>query len=153
MRNRKNFSLTLLRAKTIKSAEKNEGYAMLSFLFNIPSSSSTTYSPKGPVCAPQVVKTAEKVDSVGKIFTREEIAKHATKNDAWIIIRWNVYNVSTFKHPGGPTFVSRYWGKDATAGFEAFHGDKAIEILNREYFIGNVATSVSGKLYSARLGS
>lgn len=51
-----------------------------------------------------------------KTFTREEVAKHSSENDCWIIIDSAVYDVTKFAdmHPGGAKLLLEYGGKDAT---------------------------------------
>jgi cytochrome b involved in lipid metabolism len=41
-----------------------------------------------------------------KTYTREEIAKHNTEHDLWIVINNMVYDVTKFQkvHPGGKGF-------------------------------------------------
>lgn len=50
------------------------------------------------------------------LITWEEVAKHNTKNDCWIVVNNIVYNVSNFrkKHPGGSKILEFYAGQDAT---------------------------------------
>ena len=57
--------------------------------------------------------------SEGKIITREEAGRHASKTDCWIVIDNNVYDVSTFldDHPGGPETIIALAGQDATAQY------------------------------------
>ena len=52
-------------------------------------------------------------------LTLEEVAKHATGADCWMVIDGNVYDVTSFveAHPGGPAIVGGC-GKDAS---ELFH--------------------------------
>lgn len=54
------------------------------------------------------------------LYTLEEISKHNSKNDCWMVIDNNVYNVSSFvdKHPGGDKILQGC-GKDATEMFNA----------------------------------
>jgi len=56
-----------------------------------------------------------------KFFTPEEIAKHNTKTDCWIIVANRVYDVTSFlkSHPGGVDAILKYAGgvKDATKAF------------------------------------
>lgn len=39
---------------------------------------------------------------MSRYISREEVAKHATKQDCWVILHGNVYNMTPFldKHPG-----------------------------------------------------
>lgn len=56
-------------------------------------------------------------DSVVKnVITWDEVAKHNTRNDCWIVVNSIVYNLSTFrkKHPGGSKILEFYAGQDAT---------------------------------------
>jgi len=46
----------------------------------------------------------------------EDIKKHNTKTDAWIVIDGSIYDISNWakKHPGGRKIISNYAGEDAT---------------------------------------
>jgi salicylate hydroxylase len=59
--------------------------------------------------------------------TRDELARHATFEDCWIVIRGKVYDFTEWKdrHPGGPFVARMYAGKDATAEFGDFHSPLA----------------------------
>ncbi len=66
-------------------------------------------------------------------YTLADVAKHATKDDCWMAIKGNVYDVtpvtSSGKHPGGPVILQGC-GKDATKGFterggKGEHSEKA----------------------------
>lgn len=71
------------------------------------------------------------------IFTLEEVAKHNTKSDCYIIIDNNVYDMSDFKHPGGP-IIFNYAGKDATVIFKEMHNPRIIKKFKRN-IIGTIA--------------
>ncbi|KAI0087286.1 acyl-CoA dehydrogenase/oxidase [Irpex rosettiformis] len=70
-----------------------------------------------------------------KYYTREEVAKHNSPEDLWIIIDAKVYNVSRFKdmHPGGTAvFLEEdVRGQDAT---EAFFGLHLYEVLEKPQY-------------------
>ncbi|KAI8625098.1 cytochrome b5-like heme/steroid binding domain-containing protein [Xylariaceae sp. FL1651] len=55
-----------------------------------------------------------------KAFTTEEVSKHNTQNNMWLIIDNEVYDVTKFQetHPGGTKGVA---GKDATKKFDKYH--------------------------------
>jgi len=57
-------------------------------------------------------------------LTREEVAKHNTTEDQWIIVEDKVYDISKWylKHPGGKV-ITFYRGEDATEPMRAFHPD------------------------------
>ncbi|KAL1934649.1 hypothetical protein VTP01DRAFT_6831 [Rhizomucor pusillus] len=74
------------------------------------------------------------------VYTLDEISKHNTRNDLWVIIHNKVYNVTEFiqEHPGGEEVLLDEAGKDATEAFEDIgHSDEAREILEK-YYVGEL---------------
>lgn len=64
--------------------------------------------------------------SKGKVLRKvshEELQKHKTAQDCWMVVENKVYDVSKFVkyHPGGKV-ITQYAGGDATDPFYAFHG-------------------------------
>jgi cytochrome b involved in lipid metabolism len=55
-------------------------------------------------------------------FSLDEISKHDNKNDCWLVIDGNVYDVTYYipQHPGGLSIL-KYAGKDCTKEFHAIH--------------------------------
>lgn len=55
---------------------------------------------------------------VGKVFTEDEVGRHNTQEDLWLIINGKVYNFTEYLplHPGGDAIL-RNAGKDSTTGF------------------------------------
>ena len=53
-------------------------------------------------------------------FTAATVAEHNRPDDGWIIVRGEVYNVTSFltSHPGGPGVILPFLGRDATEPFE-----------------------------------
>ena len=51
-----------------------------------------------------------------KEYTKEEIFKHATEEDCWLLIHNRVYDISEYmeEHPGGPEIMTNASKKDAT---------------------------------------
>ncbi len=60
--------------------------------------------------------------------TREEVAKHNTRDDCWVIISGKVYDITDWAphHPGGAGIARMYAGKDATAEFGDYHSSAAV---------------------------
>lgn len=77
-----------------------------------------------------------------KQFTREEIEKHNTKDDCWLVINGNVYDSTSVLswHPGGSATLLTNAGKlslDVTSQFESIHDSYAHKKLS-ECVIGRV---------------
>ena len=54
-----------------------------------------------------------------KEISADEVAKHVSPKDLWVIVQGKVYNVTEFdKHPGGKEIFQDYAGQDATEPFE-----------------------------------
>ncbi len=55
-------------------------------------------------------------DASKTYFTRDEVRKHNKKDDIWLIINENVFDVTQFlhKHPGGYRILKAYAGEDAS---------------------------------------
>eukprot|EP00928_Gymnodinium_smaydae_P034963 TRINITY_DN2466_c0_g5_i1.p1 TRINITY_DN2466_c0_g5~~TRINITY_DN2466_c0_g5_i1.p1 ORF type:complete len:170 (+),score=18.01 TRINITY_DN2466_c0_g5_i1:134-643(+) len=113
--------------------------------------------------APEQLPSKSRTDSVG--YSLSEVAKHATPDDAWIVVNSFVYNITNFvrHHPGwklaGQTStiiaITRNLGKDCTEEFMYIHGRSAKRQLE-DYMIGYLdqeaffATSVDTK-FAGRL--
>lgn len=62
--------------------------------------------------------------TASKTYSAAEVSKHKTKNDCWIIINSNVYDVTDYLdfHPGGADMILMVCGKDATREFSTQGG-------------------------------
>eukprot|EP00357_Protocruzia_adherens_P009562 CAMPEP_0114997632 /NCGR_PEP_ID=MMETSP0216-20121206/15012_1 /TAXON_ID=223996 /ORGANISM="Protocruzia adherens, Strain Boccale" /LENGTH=80 /DNA_ID=CAMNT_0002362045 /DNA_START=45 /DNA_END=287 /DNA_ORIENTATION=+ len=73
-----------------------------------------------------------------KTYTLEEVKKHNTADDLWVIVHGKVYDLSQFKdHPGGTDILEEYAGMEASEDFEdAVHSDKAIAQM-KDFYVGD----------------
>ncbi|CEP18022.1 hypothetical protein [Parasitella parasitica] len=79
----------------------------------------------------------------------QEVAKHNTKNDLWVIIHGKVYDLTKFlpEHPGGQKIIMKYAGKDATSAFEPIHPPDIIQrFLAPEVCMGSIDTEALSKV-------
>ena len=58
-------------------------------------------------------------------YTAEEVARHCTRGDLWLVVRGKVFDASDWveKHPGGATALLRRGGRDASKDFD-FHSKR-----------------------------
>ena len=75
-----------------------------------------------------------------RMYTREEVARHATADDCWIVIGDRIYDVSAWldRHPGRPAPILALAGMDATAQFRHFHSKEVFTQYAGEFEIGEV---------------
>lgn len=73
-------------------------------------------------------------------FSLEEIAKHNNENDAWVIYKNNVYDITHYLpfHPGGVDVLKSVLGKDCTSLFNKFHGYVNMDAICGKFQIGYV---------------
>jgi len=74
-----------------------------------------------------------------KTYTLEEVAKHNTPDDLWVVVEGNVYDLTKYfpRHPGGEMMLLGA-GKDATQLFlKNFHSKRARAILPK-FVIGKL---------------
>lgn len=75
-------------------------------------------------------KEESKTDNLipGKEFTPEEVAKHNTESDCWVIVKNVVLDLTLFlqNHPGGADSILKFAGKDATESFAMLHEDNVV---------------------------
>jgi len=88
------------------------------------------------------IKEGEEVEGqkAQRLYTKGEVAKHATLYDCWLIIRGKVYDVTPFaeEHPGGFVILEGA-GKDASDMFDDVgHSGAALHYLE-EFYIGDLA--------------
>ncbi len=72
-------------------------------------------------------------------LTADEVAKHNTNDDCWVIISGKVYDLSEWAphHPGGAGIARMYAGKEATAEFGNYHSAEAVQHM-AHFCIGEI---------------
>eukprot|EP01115_Flamella_aegyptia_P015154 TRINITY_DN90_c3_g1_i1.p1 TRINITY_DN90_c3_g1~~TRINITY_DN90_c3_g1_i1.p1 ORF type:complete len:81 (+),score=16.67 TRINITY_DN90_c3_g1_i1:458-700(+) len=78
---------------------------------------------------------------MSKTYTWNEINKHNSQEDLWIVIKGKVYDVTTFynDHPGGGDLLLDAVGEDAEELFfeDIEHSEEAVEML-KDFYIGDL---------------
>jgi predicted heme/steroid binding protein len=60
-------------------------------------------------------------------YSLDEVAKHNTEKDCWVVVNGQVLNVTDFEHPGGKKVIMMYAGRDATEEFNMMHKPDVVE--------------------------
>jgi hypothetical protein len=79
-------------------------------------------------------------------YTMEEVGKHVTKGDCWVVLDGNVLNVTTFlsQHPGGELAILTFAGKDATEEFNMIHPPDVVGKYAPDAIIGKLGGGGGG---------
>ena len=80
----------------------------------------------------------------GVVLSAEEVARHNTAQDCWVILGGKVYDVTDFldDHPGGKKAILVYAGRDATEEFEMLHAPNVLKkYLPAEACLGKLGES------------
>lgn len=99
--------------------------------------------------APAPVKSdAKKGDK--RLITMEEVNKHNTEEDVWIVVNDKVYDCTEYLelHPGGADSILINAGEDSTEDFVAIHSTKATKMLDK-FYIGDLDTGSVKKAEAA----
>merc|ERR1719183_127283 len=96
----------------------------------------------GAAAAPAKKKEKKASSGGGDGYTMEEVAKHTTKGDCWVVVAGNVLNVTDFlkDHPGGELAILTFGGKDATEEFNMIHPPDVIPKYAPYVTIGELGT-------------
>ena len=79
-----------------------------------------------------------------KLYTLQDVAKHAIETDCWIAIEGKIYDVTKYLegHPSGPETITAWCGAEATIGMRTKeigddHSTGAWQELE-QFFIGSL---------------
>merc|ERR1719444_299741 len=73
-------------------------------------------------------------------YTLDEVAKHTTKEDCWVVVNGQVLNVTNFlsEHPGGELAILTFAGKDASEEFNMIHPPDVVPKYAPDAVIGRI---------------
>merc|ERR1712232_653996 len=76
----------------------------------------------------------------------EEVAKHTTKSDCWVVVSGQGLDVTRFlsQHPGGELAILTFAGKDATEEFNMIHPPDVIPKYAPDAIIGELGSGGGG---------
>jgi cytochrome b involved in lipid metabolism len=129
--------------------ESNSGTASSPSPFSAAPSSSPAPSVPGPSSAPTPSSPAPKASvDKNKEYTPEEVAKHNSEKDCWVIVNGQVLDVTSFlkDHPGGKKAILIYAGKDASSEFNMLHKPDVVDKYAPDSVIGKVKGVPKAKL-------
>ncbi|KAJ3045290.1 hypothetical protein HDV00_011162 [Rhizophlyctis rosea] len=130
---------------SIQPADESAGGPYIEFVHPIAHPDAEVKGWMKPSVEDQIESAKADSGTPEKTFSWEEIGKHTSEKDCWVVFGGKVYDVTKFlsKHPGGPKPLLTNAGKDATSEFESIHDDTAKKMA-AEYCIGKVDPNESG---------
>jgi len=79
------------------------------------------------------------------VLTAEEVARHNTAEDCWMIIEDRVYDVTEYlgHHPGGTRAILKFAGRDGTENVQ-FHSPRMMKLLRTYFYVGRLKCERKG---------
>merc|ERR1719226_159406 len=98
---------------------------------------------KGAAAAPVAAAPAA---GGGGGLTLEEVAKHTTNTDCWVVVNGEVLDVTSFlkEHPGGELAILTFAGRDASEEFNMIHPPDVIPKYAPNAVIGRIGGGGGG---------
>ncbi|KAF2998400.1 hypothetical protein E8E14_003771 [Neopestalotiopsis sp. 37M] len=87
-----------------------------------------------------------------RLISVDEITKHSSIDDLWLVVDGAVYDVTAFApdHPGGVNILLQYAGRDATAAYSEVHAPSLIKTtLPSSCHVGKLDASTMTDVWSA----
>jgi len=111
---------------------------------NTPPSATSVATPKGGTPLDKIKVVDRK--KITAVYSLEEVSKHNTKDDCWMIFKGHVYDVTPYFefHPGGQRALLNFAGKDGTENVK-FHSAQMMELLNKYFYIGRLEGTSNGE--------
>lgn len=77
---------------------------------------------------------------MSKSFSIADVATHKTKEDLWLIVDEDVYDLTKFQdeHPGGAKILTRVAGKDASKQFWKYHNEGILKKYKSQLQVGSL---------------
>ncbi|KAH8801425.1 FMN-dependent dehydrogenase-domain-containing protein [Xylogone sp. PMI_703] len=88
-----------------------------------------------------------------KLVSINEVLSHATPDDCWIVIDYQVWDVTEFanEHPGGASIIHKYAGGDATKAYHEVHSPSMLlENLPKDCLKGTLDKSTISDTWNVR---
>jgi len=88
-------------------------------------------------------------------FTMDDVSKHNTQKDCWVIVHGIVIDVTSFlkDHPGGIDVLAKKAGMDASKMFKMIHPARTLQMkLPEECIVGVLKDADTGALQESLLG-
>ena len=86
-----------------------------------------------------------------KLVSAQDVSKHNTPEDCWIVINDQVLDVTGFasEHPGGPSLLLKYAGRDATKPYAEYHAPGVVkDTLSPDCYMGILDRSTIDKAWA-----
>ncbi|KAI9894879.1 MAG: hypothetical protein M1814_000099 [Vezdaea aestivalis] len=79
---------------------------------------------------------------MSKTFSQSDVATHKSKDDLWIVVDQDVYDLTKFQdeHPGGKKILERVAGKDASKQFWKYHNEAILKKYKGSLQVGSLDT-------------